>query len=279
VGGIAGHASASGRYRGSFSAIETFGTVVMPDFRAASAHTVQLNAAYRVVVNGINGDVNIQDTEVRIGENLIRASGSVVGKPNRVNLTIATKDGRLQDLLKIVEHDDPSVVGKVSFHALVNLRSGPGRFLQRLGLKGELSLAEVSFVKPDTQHDMNAFAARVQKDPPGGSNNDPPPVTATASSPTTFNQGVAYFRDIHVALPGADAHLHGTFNLLDARIHFTGKVDLERDISRATTGWKSVLLKPLSPFFRHKDAGAIVSLAVTGTAKKPKITQDMLHNK
>jgi hypothetical protein len=230
-------------------------------------------------VNGTNGDVKIQNTEVKTGKNLITASGSVVGNPNRVNLTIATKDSRVEDLLKIVEHDDPSVVGKVSFHAALNLKSGPGRFLQRLGLKGELSLAQISFVKPDTQHDMNAFAARVQKDPPGGAKSAPPPVTATASSPTTFNEGMAYFPDIHVALPGADAHLHGTFNLLDTRIHFTGKVDLERDISHATTGWKSVLLKPLGPFFRHNDAGAIVSIAVTGTAAKPKITQNMLHKK
>ena len=56
-------------------------------------------------------------------------------------------------------------VGKVSFHAAVNLNNGPGKFLQRLGLKGEVSLAQVSFAKPGTQHDMDAFAARVQKDP------------------------------------------------------------------------------------------------------------------
>jgi hypothetical protein len=230
-------------------------------------------------VNGINGDVMIQDTEVRTGRSLITASGSVVGKPNKVNLTIATKDSRIQDLLKIVEEKDPSVLGKVSFHAAVNLDSGPGAFLQRLGLKGEISLAQVSFAKPDTQHDMNAFAARVQKDPPADSKTDPPPVTAIASSTTTFHNGMAYFPDAHVAFPGADAHLHGTFNLLDTRIHFTGKADLERDISRAATGWKSAMLKPLSPFFRHKDVGAIVSVAVTGTAGQPKITQDMLHEK
>jgi hypothetical protein len=279
VHGISGRASASGRYSGTFSGIETYGQVAIPDFRAASAHRVRLDAAYRVLVNGINGDVEIQDTEVRTGENLITASGSVVGKPNKVNLTIATKDSRVQDLLKIVEHDDPSVVGKVSFHAAVNLNNGPEKFLQRLGLKGEISLAQVSFAKPGTQHDMNAFAARVQKDPSGGSKTDPPQVTATASSPTTFHEGMAYFPDIHITFPGTDAHLQGTFNLLDTRIHLTGKADFQRDISRAATGWKSALLKPLSPFFRHNDAGAIVSVAVTGTARQPKITQNLLHNK
>jgi hypothetical protein len=279
VHGISGHASASGRYGGTFSGIETFGQLAIPDFRAASAHRVRLDAAYRVLVNGINGDVEIQQTEVRTGESLITASGSVVGKPNKVNFTIATKDSRVQDLLKIVEQDDPSVLGKVSFHAAVNLNNRPEKFLQRLGLKGGISLAQVSFAKPDTQHDMNAFAARVQKDPPGGSKTDPPQVTATASSPIIFHEGMAYFPDIHITLPGADTHLNGTFNLMNTRIHFTGKADLQRDISRAATGWKSALLKPLIPFFRHNDAGAIVSIAVTGTANQPKIAQNLLHNK
>jgi hypothetical protein len=37
IHGISGHASASGRYTGTFSGIETFGQVGIPDFRAASA--------------------------------------------------------------------------------------------------------------------------------------------------------------------------------------------------------------------------------------------------
>jgi hypothetical protein len=279
VQGISGHASVTGRYNGTFSGIDTFGHVGIPDFRAASAHVVRLDAAYRVLVNGTNGDVAIQDTEVRTGKSLITASGSVVGKPNKVNLTIATKDSPVQDLLKIVEQEEPSVLGKVSFHAAVTLNNGPGKFLQRLGLKGDISLAQVSFAKPNTQHDMNGFAARVQKDPPSDSKSDPAQVTAAASSLTTFQQGTAYFPDVHVTLPGADAHLQGTFNLMNTRIHFTGKANLQRDISRATTGVKSALLKPLIPFFRHKETGAIVSVAVTGTAKQPKIEQNLLHNK
>ncbi len=279
VDGISGHAAGSGRYSGTFSRIEIFGHASIPDFRAASAHKVRLDAAYHVAVNGTNGDVEIQDTQVKTGRSLVTASGSVVGKPNKVHFTIATKNSRVEELLRIVEKDEPSVAGDVSFHAAVNLNNGPGPFLQRLGLKGEISLAQIRFTKPQTQQGMNAFAARVQKSPPGDSKHDPPQVTAAASSPTTFHEGMAYFPDIHIAFPGTDAYLHGTFNLLTTRIHFTGKVDLQRDISHAATGWKSALLKPLSPFFRHNDAGAIVSIAVTGTATQPKIAQNVLHNK
>jgi hypothetical protein len=279
VQGVSGHGQASGRYSGTFSRIETVGRATIPDFRAASAHRVRLDVAYHVVVNGTKGDVEIKDTQVQTGANRITASGSVAGKPNQVNLTIATKDSRVEDLLRIVEHDEPSIAGKVTFHAAVHLNNGPGPFLQRLGLKGQISLAQVSFAKPETQQKMDAFAARTRKNSPGDTRGDSGPVTATASSPTTFRGGVAYFPDIHITFPGTKAYLHGTFNLLDTHIHFTGKVDLQQNISHAVTGIKSALLKPLVPFFRHRDAGAIVSIAVTGTARQPKITQDMLHNK
>ncbi len=279
VHGVQGHAAASGRYSGTFSQIQIAGHASVPDFRAAAAHRARLDASYHVLVNGTNGDVQIQDTQVRTGGNLITASGSIVGKPNQVNLTIDTRDSRVEDLLKIVEHSEPSVAGKVSFHAAVNLRNGSGVFLQRLGLKGRISLTQVSFSKPETQQQMNAFAARMQKNPMPVGNTSPAPVTAAASSPTTFREGMAYFPDIQIAFPGTKAYLHGTFNLLDTHIHFTGKVDLQQSISHAATGWKSVLLKPIAPFFRHNDAGAIVSIAVTGTASEPKITQDVLHNK
>jgi hypothetical protein len=69
--------------------------------------------------------------------------------------------------------------------------------------------------------------------------------------------------------------LHGTFNLLNTQIHLSGTVALEQGISHATTGWKSVLLKPLSPFFKKKRAAAVVPIEVTGTTAKPKVGADI----
>jgi hypothetical protein len=39
---------------------------------------------------------------------------------------------------------------------------------------------------------------------------------------------------------------------------------MDTDISHAATGFKSFLLKPLAPFFKKKNAGAVISIAVTG---------------
>jgi hypothetical protein len=277
--GLSGHAAGNGHYSGTFSRIETSGQASVPDFRVASAHVVRLDSAYRLTVDGTNGDMQIQDAQVKTLGNVITASGSVAGTPNRLSLVIATKESHVEDLLKIIESEQPSVRGRVSFHAAVTLNGGGKKFLQRLALQGGISLDQITFTKPGTQQAMNTFAARVQKDPPAEARLDPPLIAAAATSSTIFREGLAYFPDIHITFPGTDAHLHGNFNLMNTRIHLTGKVALQQNISHAVTGWKSMLLKPLIPFFRHNGLGAIVSIAVTGTARQPKIEQNLLHDK
>jgi len=276
--GVYGHAAGSGHYSGSFRSIETSGRASVPDFRVASDHVTRLDSAYHVTVNGTNGDVQIHEAQVRALNNLITASGSIAGSPNKLSLRIATRDSHVEDLLSIIESDEPSVRGKVSFDAAVSLNHG-AKFLQRLALQGRVSLDQITFTKLETQQEMNAFAARVQKDPPAHADLDRSPAAAAASSPVVFHEGLAYFDDIHIACPGTDAHLHGTFNLMNTRIHLTGKVALQQNISHAVTGWRSWMLKPLIPFFRHDGSGTVASIAVTGTSRKPKIEQNVLHNK
>jgi len=104
-------------------------------------------------------------------------------------------------------------------------------------------------------------------------------VDASATGETAFREGVAYFRDVQVKLPGARARLHGTFNLLNTRVNLTGTAAMHQSLSRDVTGWKRWLLAPLDAFFRHGRVAAVVPIAVTGTAKNPKIGQNLLHNK
>lgn len=283
--GLAGHATGGGRFDGNFTQVAVTGKAAIPDFRADGAHRVRLDADYYVTVNATNADVQIENAQVRTGSSMVTASGSVAGSPRTVALSITAKGAEVQDLLKIVEDAEPQAAGKMSFEAALEYRPGPERFLQRLQLKGDASLEELRFVQAKTQEPVNAFSARVRKDSPGDraaeeeSAENPEEVTLAARSQTRFERGIAYFPDIHATLPGADAHLHGTFNLLDTKIHLTGTVALQKGISHAVTGWKAMLLKPLTPFFKKKEAGAVVPIAVTGTAAKPKVGSDLLHDK
>jgi len=279
LAGVSGHATGMGRFSGTFARVDTQGKAAIPDFRAGSAHEVRFDAAYHLVVNGANGDVQIVSAEVKNGDSEIAASGSVAGKPKTVNLALATTNGDVNGLLRIVEEADPSVAGKISFQAAVQYRGGPGPFLKRVSLQGKVALDGLHFVTPQEKQKMDAFSERVSKDPPPDAKNSPPAVTAEAESDTRFDNGVAYFPNIRFEMPGARAHLHGTFNLLDAKVHLTGTAALQRSLPHAVTGWKAVLLKPLAPFFRHRRAGAVVPIAVTGTAEQPRIGADLLHDK
>ncbi|MGB7134110.1 MAG: AsmA-like C-terminal region-containing protein [Acidobacteriaceae bacterium] len=284
---VAGHVAARGRFRGPFSAVDVEGQADIPDFRAGSAHQVRLDAHYRVVVNGTNGDVQIEKAVVQSGGSAISASGSVTGSPKKVAVNLAANRSQVADLLRMVEQGEPQVEGTVSFEAAAEFEPGPERFLQRLKLTGTIALDGVRFTRAKTEESLDAFSARVQRSPPGdtksdprlAAKDDPPEVSADARSDTRFANGMAYFPDIRVTFPGARARLHGSFNLLDTRIHLTGQIALQQGISHAATGWKALLLKPLTPFFRHRRAGAVVPIAVTGTAQDPKVGADLLHDK
>ncbi|HEX3986199.1 MAG TPA: AsmA-like C-terminal region-containing protein [Acidobacteriaceae bacterium] len=279
LAGVSGHATAEGRFGGTFAHVDVQGKAAIPDFRAGSAHQVRFDSAYHLAVNGSNGGVQIVDAEVKSGASTITASGSVAGSPRKVDVTLATTNGDVNGLLRIVEEGTPEMAGKISFHAAVEYSAGPGPFLKRIRLQGKAALEGMHFVTANQTETMDAFSARVVKDPPQDSKSDPPAVTAEAESDTRFDNGMAYFPDIRFRMPGARARLHGTFNLLDTKVHLTGKVALQRSLPHAVTGWKAVLLKPLAPFFRHKHAGAVVPIAVTGTAEQPKIGEDVLHDK
>jgi hypothetical protein len=280
IDGITGHAKATGHYSGTFTAVHVGGTALIPDFRAGNAHQVALDASYQVMVNGQHGDVQILNTQIRTGKSVITVAGSVAGNPKTVSLRFGTEGSRLQQLLNLVQRSKPAIDGNVRFNAAASFTSGPGPFLKRLNLTAAISLDQVYFVT-EKQRTMDAFSARVRQNPPGEAKDTsaPPVVYASASSHTQFRNGIAYLPDIRVELPGAQAKLHGTFNLLNTDIHFTGSAALQKSLSHAATGWKAVLLKPLSPFFKKKDAGAVVAIAVTGTAQKPNLTQNILHTK
>lgn len=277
--GLQGHIDASGRYTGTLASLDVAGKASVPDFRVASAHVTSIEGLYTATVTGPSGDVQVKSAQIRTGSSLINASGSVAGSPKKVDITLSTSNGDLEHLLDIVEQETPTVAGKVNFQASAEFTCGQGSFLQQLNLKGKASVAQVHFIRADKQEQVDAFSARMQSksasDPPG----DPVQVTIDAWSDTSIHHGIAYFPDIHIALPGAQAQLHGTFNLVSSKIDLTGKAALQRNISRAVTGWKSWLLKPVAPFFRKPDAGAVVSIAVTGTADQPKIGQDVMHDK
>jgi hypothetical protein len=69
--------------------------------------------------------------------------------------------------------------------------------------------------------------------------------------------------------PGATARGGGTYSLLNKRIDLHGKLAMQASLSKAAGGIKSLLLLPLDPFFKKKNAGAVLPVKITGTYSHP----------
>ena len=75
-------------------------------------------------------------------------------------------------------------------------------------------------------------------------------------------------------LPGASVSLHGSYVLRSGEIDFTGNAKLDATVSQLTTGFKSKLLKPLDPWFRHDGAGTTLPMHIGGTRGQPSFKID-----
>jgi hypothetical protein len=52
---------------------------------------------------------------------------------------------------------------------------------------------------------------------------------------------------------------------------------LDAKLSQMTTGWKSILLKPVDPFFSKDGVGTEVPIRITGTQAEPHIGLEFGH--
>jgi hypothetical protein len=83
-----------------------------------------------------------------------------------------------------------------------------------------------------------------------------------------LRDGVAHFTNLLFTIPGAKADGTGTFNLLNMHVDIPATLRMDTDLSDATTGIKSFLLKPLDPFFKKKH-GTIAPIHLSGTYDHP----------
>ena len=90
-----------------------------------------------------------------------------------------------------------------------------------------------------------------------------------------MNHAVATFSDLSFSVPGALAHVHGTFGLLTERVNLHGTLQVDNKLSRGSKGVKSVLLKSVEPFFKKKNAGEIVPIKIGGTFSHPSYGLDV----
>ena len=270
--GIGGALAGTGDFHGVLGRIETQGTTNTPKFEVTrSHHAVALKAKFSATVDGMSGDTILQSVDGAFLKTLLHIEGSVAGKPGQpgktTSLNASVRNGRIDDVLWLFVHEpEAPMEGATNFHAHIVWPSGHQPFLKRVVLQGDFEIERAQWTNPERQMSVNMLSKKAS-----GNKKDPntPNVTADLKGSLLLSDEVAKFHDTSFKVPGAEAILHGTYNLEDTKVDFHGDLKTEASLSDDSSGIKAVLLKPLDPLFKKKHAGAEVPVEMTGTYHAP----------
>ncbi len=287
VGDISGIVDARGAFKGNLRAMDVETTADTKNFAVDDGKPTPLSATMQSTLYGANGDMDIRAIEVNIRETTIHAVGSIKGAPKLTNFDISVDRGRAEDVMQPFVSDEVPITGPLwlKSHAYVG-PPGDG-FMERLRVTGTLNVPAEKISDAQAEKSLSAFSDRAQgnRKPNTGVDPDNKPIDTTkdvlssVQGAAKIENGVVSTSRLRFKVAGAEATLAGTFRFHGEVAHFTGHLKMDTDISHTATGFKSILLKPLAPFFRKKNAGAVVPIAIIGTPGHYRIVQDIIHNK
>lgn len=282
--GISGILSSTGSYQGVLERIEAQGTTDTPDFTVTTGgHTVDLKTRFSAVVDGTNGDTLLQPVEATFLNTVLECRGGVAGTPGvkgkTVSLDVKTIRGRIEDLLLLTtKAREPVLNGSVNFQSKFILPPGPGVVMDKLQLAGQFSVKSARFTSRDVEEKITHLSLRAQ----GRANelNDTDEAVASNfSGRFVLKNGSAQFSKLSFAVPGALISLDGTYGMKSEEMDFHGTARMQARLSQMVTGFKSLLLKPIDPFFAKQGAGAVIPIKITGTRSQPSFGLELRRKK
>lgn len=278
-GGIAGTLASTGKFAGTFQRINISGTASVPDFEVKSGgHKVKLDTRFDAYVDAMHGDTFLTTVEAHAGRTYLLAKGSVAGSKGRkgkyTELEISTRRGRIEDILGLFVKERSPMSGPLVLRTHAEIPPGEKAFLKKVELDGGFGVNAGNFSKEETQQDVDKLSAGAR----GEKMDDPETVLSELNGRVVLAQGVARFSDLRFSVPGAKAHLQGTYDILNHKIDLHGRMRVDTSISKTQTGFKSLMLKIMDPIFKKKKKGEVVPVHILGTYEKPQFGLDLTQN-
>jgi hypothetical protein len=282
--GIAGTLASKGTFSGLLAHLDVQGTANVPDFEVVrSGHAEPLSTHFQAAVDAMTGDVALNSIDAVYMGTKIRSKGTVAGKKGSsgkfTSLDFAVQNGRIQDILRIfVKADRPPLSGVTDFRAHVTVPPQGGPFLKRVAMAADFGIGEGQFQKSTTQQKVDQLSETARgekKDKQVADESNPSEnVISDLGGHVELRGGVATFTTLSFTIPGADARLHGTFNVLDGSIDLHGTVKMAAKVSQSTSGVESAFAMVLNPFFDKKH-GSVVPVLIDGTYHTPHFGIDL----
>jgi len=283
IKGIGGTLSSVGSFNGQLNKIAVDGTTKTPDFSLDTAnHPMPLETTFEAVVDGTSGDTYLNKVDAVLRKSHFTTNGQVVnvkGVGHTIDLDVNVPSGRIEDFLQLAVKTQPAIMtGTVEMKAKIHIGPGKQRVAEKLGMKAAYTVTEIHFTNPKWEDKIDMMSLRAEGDPkdakPGAKD-----VHSQMMGKFVMDKGELRFSDLEYKLPGADVRLVGAYSLDGNKFDFTGKVRTDAKISQMVASrWKSIMLKPVDPFFHKNGAGAEIPVKISGTRSEPKFGLD-LHDK
>ena len=283
IKGIGGTLSSTGEYSGTLSNIAVHGKTDTPDFRiASSGHAVPLHTEFHAIVDGTSGDTYLRPVNATFLKSSFTASGSVVRvnapRGHDIELNVVLVHAQIEDLLKLGVRTDPPIMnGPVEMKTRLSLAPGDASVADRLKLVGTFHVPSGHFTNEKVQGRLDSLSLRSQGKVKQAREHDVENVPVDLQGVFTLSDGSLSFSYLHFLIPGTHVDMTGAYSLDGQTFDFRGKARLDAKVSQMTTGWKSILLKPVDPFFNKKGAGTEVPIKITGTESAPHFGLDFGH--
>jgi hypothetical protein len=282
IKGIGGMLSSVGEFKGQLNRIEVDGTTETPDFSLDTAnHKMPLHTKFHAIVDGTSGDTYLQPVDATLGASDFTCNGAVInvkGKGHIIDLDVHVPNGRIQDFLALAVKTRPVVMtGRMGMKTKLHIHPGKESVAQRIGLRGEFTLRGIHFTNPEVQDKVDMLSLRAQGDAkdakPGAED-----VSSQMNGRFVMQDSRLQFKELNFTLPGGKVQLTGAYSLDGNEFNFSGNVRTQAKVSQMVASrWKSLLLKPVDPFFKKDGAGAEIPVKITGTKGAPKFGLDLHH--
>jgi hypothetical protein len=280
--GIGGFLDSTGRFNGALDALGVEGTANIPDFSVETGkHPMPLSTSFNARVDGTNGNTYLDRVSAQLGNSKIEAVGEIAGKPGKkgktIRLNVKTQSAFLDDLILLVVNQRPTPMrGRLLLNARMELPPGDEPVIDTLKLDGQFTIQRGSFSSDTVQDKVDELSRKGRGQPKDKSIEN---VLSEFSGQFALKDGVLHLPSVQFAVRGAEVRLAGSYELRGERLGFIGELRLQAKVSQTQTGFKSVLLKVIDPFFSKHGAGTVLPIKVGGTVAAPEFGLNMFGGK
>jgi len=276
--GISGMLAARGSFGGRLQDIDIHGETETPDFTVkVSGHPFALHTKYHTIVDGTNGDTILERIDAKFLQSALVAKGSVIDAPpgvhgRTVSLDVSMDRARIEDVLYMAIRTARPMTGALTMDTRFLLPPGETDVVDRLRLDGGFSVGRVRFTSYNVQKKIDELSHRSR-----GRDEDDKKESVASNFHGRFRlgDGKLALPELSFSVPGSTVKVEGQYALKSETLDFDGVLQMDAKISQTTSGWKSLLLKVVDPFFKRKGGGSELPIRIRGTWDNPEFGIDM----